>query len=122
MQLIYFSSSKLAHKILKHRFMPSQIQRGTSLIVLPLPSERTGERLLRGCVQAFTGALVGIERCRFRWEMVSLSLSKGGEKSAETIVNIYQTTGVSLIKPFFIRKIFITLHRHLYVRCIAIEA
>ena len=81
--------------------MPSQIQRGTSLIVLPLPSERAGERLLRGCVQAFAGALVGIERCRFRWEMVSLSLSKGGEKSAETIVNIYQTTGVLLIKLFF---------------------
>lgn len=52
MQLIYFSSSKLAHKILKHRFMPPQIQRGISLIVLPLPSERAGERLLRGCVQA----------------------------------------------------------------------
>ena len=46
MQLIYFSSSKLAHKILKHRFMPPQIQRGISLIVLPLPSERVGERLV----------------------------------------------------------------------------
>jgi len=31
----------------------SQVQRGISLIVLPLPSERVGERLLRGYVQAF---------------------------------------------------------------------
>ena len=100
MQLIYFSSSKLAHKILKHRFMPSQIQRGTSLIVLPLPSERAGERLLRGCVRAFTGALVGIERCRGSMEMASLSPAEGGEVPAETIVNIYQTTGVLLIKLF----------------------
>lgn len=96
----------------------------------PLPSERGRGRgcngvvfrLLRGCVQAVTGALVGIERCRGSMEMVSLSLSKGGEMPAESIVNIYQTTGVLLIKLFFIRKIFITLHRHLYVRCIAIEA
>ncbi len=96
----------------------------------PLPSERGRGRgcngfvfqAVTGAFQAVAGALVGIERCRFRWEMVSLSLSKGGEKSAEIIVNIYQTTGVLLIKLFFIRKIFITLHRHLYVRCIAIEA
>ena len=75
----------------------------------PLPSERGRGRgcngfvfqAVTGAFQAFAGALVGIERCRFRWEMVSLSLSKGGEKSAETIVNIYQTTGVLLIKLFF---------------------
>ena len=104
--------------------------KGNPAYYAPLPSERGRGRgcagvvfrLLRGCVQAFAGALVGIERCRFRWEMVSLSLSKGGEMPAESIVNIYQTTGVLLIKPFFLRKIFITLHRHLYVRCIAIEA
>ena len=32
-------------KPLKHRFMPSQTQWGIPLIVLPLPSERAGERL-----------------------------------------------------------------------------
>ena len=38
--------------MLKHRFMPSQIQWGISLIIPPLPSERDGERLLRASVQA----------------------------------------------------------------------
>ena len=83
--------------------------KGNPAYYAPLPSERGRGRgcagvvfrLLRGCVQAFAGALVGIERCRFRWEMVSLSLSKGGEMPAESIVNIYQTTGVLLIKLFF---------------------
>lgn len=104
--------------------------KGNPAYYAPLPSERGRGRgcagvvfrLLRVCVQAFTGALIGIERCRFRWEMVSLSPSIGERMPAESIVNIYQTTGVSLIKLLFIRKIFITLHRHLYVRCIAIEA
>ena len=45
MQLIHFLTPKPLHKILKHRFMHSQVQRGISLIILPLPSERAGERL-----------------------------------------------------------------------------
>ena len=40
-------------KTLKHRFMPPQILWGISLIVLPLPSERVGERLLRVCFRLF---------------------------------------------------------------------
>ena len=33
--------------------MHSQVQRGISLIILPLPSERAGERLLRVCFRLF---------------------------------------------------------------------
>ena len=40
-------------KTLKHRFMSSQIQWGISLIVLPLLSERVGERLLRVCFRLY---------------------------------------------------------------------
>lgn len=86
--------------------------KGNPAYYAPLPSERGRGRgcagvvfrLLRVCVQAFTGALIGIERCRFRWEMVSLSPSIGERMPAESIVNIYQTTGVLLIKLFFYKK------------------
>ena len=104
--------------------------KGNPAYYAPLPSERGRGRgcngfvfqVVTGAFQAFAGALVGIERCRGSMEMASLSPAEGGEMPAESIVNIYQTTGVLLIKPFFLRKIFITLHRHLYVRCISIEA
>lgn len=65
---------------------------------------------------------LGLKVQSFNSQSVKVWSSKICFIAFESIVNIYQTTGVSLIKPFFIRKIFITLHRHLYVRCIAIEA
>ena len=102
--------------------------KGNPAYYAPLPSERGRGRgcngfvfqVVTGAFQAVAGALVGIERCRGSMEMASLSPSIGEKMPTEIIVNIYQTTGVLLIKLFFIRKIFITLHRHLYVRCIAI--
>ena len=45
MQLIHFLTSEPAPKTLKRHVMHSQVHRGISLIVLPLPSERAGERL-----------------------------------------------------------------------------
>ena len=44
-QLVYFLSQSQSTKILKQCVMSPQIQRGISLIVLPLLSERAGERL-----------------------------------------------------------------------------
>ena len=86
--------------------------KGNPAYYAPLPSERGRGRgcagvvfrLLRGCVQAVAGALVGIERCRGSMEMASLSPSIGERMPAESIVNIYQTTGVLLIKLFFYKK------------------
>ena len=46
MQLIHFLTSEPAPKTLKRHVMHSQVHRGISLIVLPLLSERVGERLL----------------------------------------------------------------------------
>ena len=46
MQLIHFLTSEPAPKTLKRHVMHSQVHRGISLIVLPLLSERAGERLL----------------------------------------------------------------------------
>ena len=72
------------------------------LLITPLSLRRgDGGEAVTGAFQAFAGALVGIERCRGSMEMASLSPAEGGEMPAESIVNIYQTTGVSLIKLFF---------------------
>ena len=49
MQLIHFLTSEPAPKTLKRHVMHSQVHRGISLIVLPLLSERVGERLHRVC-------------------------------------------------------------------------
>ena len=44
-QLVYFLSQSQSTKILQQCVMSPQIQRDIPLIVLPLPSERAGERL-----------------------------------------------------------------------------
>ena len=44
--LFTFQLKKQSIRTLKHRFIYPKLQRGISLIVLPLPSERVGERLL----------------------------------------------------------------------------
>ena len=76
MQFVYFSSSKPVHK-------NSQTQRGISLIVLPLPSERAGERLLRGCFRLFEIPLQFIlHHCS---QINSLSSKTGSVTSAVSI-------------------------------------
>ena len=55
MQLIHFLTSEPAPKTLKRHVMHSQVHRGISLIVLPLPSERVGERLFGVVSQASSG-------------------------------------------------------------------
>ena len=49
--------------------MPPQIQRGIPLIVLPLPSERAGERLCRASVQAFE---IPLQTVRYYCSQISL--------------------------------------------------
>ena len=62
---------------------PPQIQRGISLIIPPLPSERDGERLLRRYVQAFEIPLQ-IVRC-YCSQINSLSSKTGSVTSALSI-------------------------------------
>ena len=63
--------------------MPSQIQRGISLIDLPLPSERVGERLLRLCFRLFEIPLQIIRH--YCSQINSLSLKTGFVTSAVSI-------------------------------------
>ena len=74
--------------------MPPQIQWGISLIVLPLPSERAGERLLSGVFQAsfylkqktpkglgaaLRGCFITRKDCLFRQKRESVTVLRGGE-------------------------------------------
>ena len=66
---------------------PPQIQRGISLIVLPLPSERAGERLLfiyngktpKGLGAALRGCFITRKDCLFRQKRESVTVLRGGE-------------------------------------------
>ena len=76
-------SERAGERLVFSSLRPPQIQRGISLIIPPLPSERDGERLLRRYVQAFEIPLQTV-RC-YCSQINSLSLKTASVTSAVSI-------------------------------------